>query len=80
MLKMKTFPSSTVEQDTPLGTGIDIANAVCMDIQLRAELGRKRYGERLKSFNGRSSLIDAYQEALDLCMYLRQALEEQGYD
>jgi hypothetical protein len=28
--------------------------------------------------NGRDSLMDAYQEALDLVMYLRQAIEERN--
>lgn len=28
--------------------------------------------------NGRDALVDAYQEALDLTMYLRQAIEERS--
>lgn len=32
--------------------------------------------EPLQPHNGRNALIDAYQEALDLVVYLRQALEE----
>jgi hypothetical protein len=31
----------------------------------------------LQAHNGRNALIDAYQEALDLVVYLRQAIEEQ---
>ena len=34
------------------------------------------YGEPLTTGNGRDALRDAYEEALDLCLYLRQALEE----
>lgn len=45
-------------------------------IRMRAEMGRKRYGTYLKTNNGRNSLIDAYQEALDLCVYLRQAIDD----
>ena len=30
----------------------------------------------LQAFNGRDALRDAYEEALDLCQYLRQALYE----
>lgn len=63
-------------QPTPHGRGRDIALLVNEDIQQRAEVGEKKYGERLRAHNGRNALLDAYQEALDLCMYLRQALEE----
>ena len=49
---------------------------VIKDMQDRDETGRKKYGVPLQAFNGRNALIDAYQEALDLCVYLRQAIEE----
>ena len=29
-----------------------------------------------KAFNGRDALLDAYEEAIDLCMYLKQAIVE----
>ena len=48
----------------------DIAEMVKQDIEVRAEIGEKTYGERLRAFNGRDALWDAYEEALDLCMYL----------
>lgn len=38
----------------------------------------RKYGTYLQAFNGRNSLRDAYDEALDLCMYLRQKIEEEG--
>jgi len=37
----------------------------------------RKYGTVLKTHNGRNALMDAYQEALNLCMYLKQALLEQ---
>jgi hypothetical protein len=40
------------------------------DIKERAEIGRVRYGRYLEVNNGRCNLTDAYQEALDLSMYL----------
>jgi hypothetical protein len=49
---------------------------VLSDIKQRAEKGMETYGEELKAHNGRDALIDAYQEALDLCLYLRQVIEE----
>ena len=73
MLKNK---AATAKQKSPKGDGADIAKLVQADIEARAEMGEKKYGERLKPFNGRNALWDAYQEALDLCMYLRQMIEE----
>ena len=66
------------KQDKPKGKGKDIAKLVQKDIETRAKIGKQKYGERLKPFNGRNALWDAYQEALDLCMYLRQKIEEES--
>lgn len=46
------------------------------DLRMRAEAGKLKYGTLLRANNGRDALMDAYQEALDLCMYLRQAMLE----
>jgi len=51
---------------------------VINDMQERDALGRHRYGTPLQPFNGRDALVDAYQEALDLAVYLRQAIEERN--
>jgi len=67
---------ATEEQPIPKGAGADIATLVHADIEARVEYGVTRYGERLTSHNGRDALADAYQEALDLVMYLRQVLYE----
>lgn len=53
-----------------------IQDLVLEDIAERKRLGIERYGTPLQPFNGRDALLDAYQEALDLCQYLRQALFE----
>ena len=63
-------------QPKPKGMGTDIIELVKQDLIERAEMGGKKYGEKPKPFNGRNALVDAYQEALDLCMYLRQKIEE----
>jgi hypothetical protein len=52
---------------------------VMADIQARVAKGTAEYGEPLTSHNGRDALVDAYEEALDLAMYLRQAIEERGH-
>jgi hypothetical protein len=49
---------------------------VMADIQECDAIGEKKYGVRLQPFNGRDVLKDAYQEALDLVVYLRQAIYE----
>ncbi len=54
-----------------------VVDVVLADIRERAEVGKVKYGTYLETNNGRSALWDAYQEAIDLVMYLRQALLEQ---
>lgn len=71
------LPQPQPELD-PLSSGVEILPLVLFDLKKRAEAGKVKYGTALKTNNGRNCLIDAYQEALDLCMYLRQAIEEQG--
>ena len=46
------------------------------DMDQRNQFGIKKYGTPLQPFNGRDSLRDAYEEALDLCVYLRTAMYE----
>lgn len=53
-----------------------IQDLVIADIESRKAVGLERYGTLLQPFNGRDALMDAYAEALDLCQYLRQAIEE----
>lgn len=49
---------------------------VIEDMANRDRIGRERYGTPLQAHNGRDALRDAYEEALDLAVYLRQAIEE----
>lgn len=53
-----------------------VLDLVIKDLNDRAQVGKEKYGTFLMTKNGRDALIDAYQEALDLVMYLRQAIEE----
>ncbi len=55
-----------------------IADLVCVDIRYRKEAGTKKYGVPLQPHNGRDALQDAYEEALDLCQYLKQAIIERN--
>lgn len=49
---------------------------VIEDMRQRDQIGRERYGTPLQAGNGRDALRDAFDEALDLCVYLRQAIFE----
>ena len=69
--------AATAKQAAPKGSGNPILGMVLADLTNRALEGKDKYGEPLKAHNGRNALWDAYQEALDLAMYLRQAIEEQ---
>jgi hypothetical protein len=50
--------------------------AVIEDMQDRHRIGMERYGTPLQPGNGRDSIVDAYQEALDEVVYLRNAITE----
>jgi len=46
------------------------------DMLKRNSFGVDKYGVPLQPHNGRDALKDAYEEALDLVVYLRQAIYE----
>lgn len=57
-------------------TRIEVLPLVQSDLHARIAKGTAQYGEPLTTHNGRDALWDAYEEALDLCLYLRQAIAE----
>ncbi len=68
---------TTVEQPAPVANDSPaIADLVIADMAARKQLGIRRYGVALQANNGRDALTDAYEEAIDLAMYLRQAIAE----
>ena len=69
----------TVEQPkSKPNDSVPIWELVIADMKDRDRVGRVRYGTPLQAFNGRDALVDAYQESLDLSVYLRQEIEERG--
>lgn len=67
------------EQDPKTNDEPAVWDLVMEDMKERDEIGFKKYNTRLQPHNGRDALVDAYQEALDLAVYLRQKIyEEQG--
>lgn len=77
----RTAPTKQREGDQVLPTGDesqpDIQSLVIEDIHARLQVGIERYGQGLKSFNGRKTLLDAYEESLDQTVYLRSLLAMQ---
>lgn len=69
--------NAATPQPMPAGNKrVYVQRLVQQDIEDRLEFGIGKYGTGLQAFNGRDALEDAYQEALDLCCYLRQLIEE----
>ena len=50
--------------------------ALYADLAARAEVGKKKYGTYLRVNNGRSAIVDTYQEIQDAIMYATQARME----
>lgn len=76
---MSGAPEEAVrQQGQPKGIDVDITELTIRDLKERSRVGEKKYGEVLKPFNGRDSLIDAYQEILDLACYIRQLIYEEN--
>lgn len=55
------------------------ADAMIADMRERDKAGRARFGKPLCAHNGRNAFKDAYQQALCLVAYLRQAVEEKEH-
>jgi hypothetical protein len=73
------IPRKQREGDQPLPVKNEqpiIQELVMEDLKKRLELGIQRYGTGLQPFNGRDALQDAYEEAMDLTVYLRQLIYE----
>ena len=67
---------ATTQQPLPKPGREVVLFHVLDDFKRRAEMGKAQYGTYLETQNGRDALVDAYQEALDLCMYLKQTIME----
>lgn len=53
-----------------------IWDQVVEDMKQRDQFGLKKYGRHLEANDGRDTLVDAYEEALDLSVYLKKAIIE----
>ena len=68
--RLNTPEPDLVPNDSP-----PVWDLVIADMRKRDQESRRKYGVPLQAGNGRDALVDAYQEALGLCVYLRQAIE-----
>lgn len=67
---------ATGQQPAPVAGEGDMWKDVIADMEARREFGIKKYGKPVQVGNGRDALTDAYQEVLDLAVYLKQAIKE----
>lgn len=64
-------------QPSPLpNTATPTWELVMKDMAARNAMGIKKYGTPLQPHNGRNSLVDAYEEVLDLAVYLKNEIIE----
>jgi len=68
---------SAYHHNPPPGKGQQVVLFMVQEsLEERARAGYEKYGTLLTTHNGRDPLWDAYEEALDLVMYLAQAILE----
>lgn len=72
-----TFPDLNEAQPAPKPSAHPaVWDLVVRDMHARDLGGERKYGMRLRPFDGRATMVDAYQEVLDLAVYLRKHLYE----
>lgn len=85
-MDLKKFGASTVTQNlsnpqpppTQNQTHLpSMHDLVIKDFEDRKEFGLRKYGQLLQPHNGRDPIFDAYQEVMDLAVYLRQKIWEE---
>lgn len=57
----------------------DIVGKLQADLDKRRELGLAKYGKVMDIHDGRDWLVEAFEEAMDLCVYLRTAIEKREF-
>ena len=66
------------KEPNPKKGKVNVTDAVIADIAERSKIGTEKYGTPLMTHNGRKPLVDAYQEILDMAVYIKQELLERS--
>ena len=70
-------PISEFGEPSPIpNSSRPVWEVVIEDMFNRNEFGKAKYGTPLQANNGRNALKDAYEEVLDLAVYLKQRIIE----
>lgn len=69
----RTHTTARDVDDPSLPSVVDL---VQHDIEVRRQQGLEKYKVPLRPFDGNDFLVEAYQEAIDMVVYLRAALWE----
>jgi hypothetical protein len=72
------LPGPQAKRVVMSGSEQTIFDLVHADLQDRDRIGWAHHHRPLLSHDGKDSLREAYEEALDLVVYLRKALAERG--
>ena len=72
------FKSHNAKEPPPKAGKVNVTEAVIADIAERSKIGTEKYGTPLMTHNGRKPLVDAYQEILDMAVYVKQELLERS--
>ena len=70
------FKNHNTKEPKPKKGKVNVTDAVIADIGERSKIGTEKYGTPLMTHNGRKPLVDAYQEILDMAVYIKQELLE----
>lgn len=76
-------PASSVQgpvSDEEQGSGPEVYMLVLRDLVERSDFGAEKYGHALRTTAEIDFLVNAYQEAIDLCIYLRGEIAKRGLD
>jgi len=71
-----SFPAPEQPRATPIAGAPLVKDELIKDIEGLCENRRVKHGTHLQARNGRDALQDAYEEAVDLALYLKQVLME----
>lgn len=71
-----TGPADFVQEAPDQGVEAEIYQMVLHDVITRSEFGARKYGHALHVSANVDFLVNAYQEVLDLLIYLRAEIEK----